>query len=705
MKSFTLLSLAVYATEEKYGANPIRKVVTMLQAMQTKVQEEGEHEAKLYEKFVCYCKKNTGELTQAIADAQAKIAHLETQVKEDTAVKDQVDEELRNHGADRESAQVSLKAATDQRAKENEQYVKESGDAGQNVEALKKAIAAIKAGQNGASFLQTQAGAVLNTLVVRSSHLSDTDRQTVSSFLSNAATAPSDEIVGILDAMKDEMAKDLDGAVEAEERAVKAFAALAAAKRKEIAAASLAIEQKTQRSGEMAVKIVEAKNDLEDTINSLSEDEQFQVNLRRDCAAKEREMNERTKTRSEELQAIAETIKILNDDDALDLFKKTLPSGNKSFLQQETSVRKMKQHASDIINGLKQTYKSPQLDFLSIALKGKKVDFSKVIKMVDDLVEVLGEEQKEDDTHKDYCTKEFDTADDNKSAHRRRISALTHDIEDATEASKALADEISVLQAGIAALDKSVAEATEMRKNEHAEYVKTSQENQAAIDLIAFAKNRLNKFYNPKLYRAPASSAVSEEDRIYQNYGGDAVPTAAPAGIAGTGITAFVQLHAHSIAAPPPPPETFGAYSKKSENTGGVTAMMDMLTNDVKKDMHEAEMEEKESQNEYEELMVDSQKKRAADSKLITTKEEAKAEADTIAQAKSDTLSSTNEELSLTNQYISDLHKSCDFLMENYDFRKTARSQEIEALAKAKAILRGADYSLVETSSFLARKD
>ena len=69
-------------------------------------------------------------------------------------------------------------------------------------------------------------------------------------------------------------------------------------------------------------------------------------------------------------------------------------------------------------------------------------------------------------------------------------------------------------------------------------------------------------------------------------------------------------------------------------------------------------------------------------------KEQAKAEADTIAQAKSDTLSSTNEELSLTNQYISDLHKGCDFLMENYDFRKTARSQETEALAKAKATLR-----------------
>jgi len=708
MKIFTLLSLAVFASEEEYGANPIRKVVNLLQAMQKKVEEEGEKEEELYEKFVCYCKKNTGELTQSIADAQTKIAQLETQVKEDTASKDRVDEELRNHKQDRESAQNSLKAATQQRAKENEQYVKESGETGQNVEALKKAITAIRTGLAGGAFLQTQAGEVLKKLVISSRSLSDTDRESVSAFLSNSSAAPgSNEIVGILDEMKDEMARDLNGIVEAEEQAVKAFEALAAAKRKEIAAATNAIEQKTQRSGELAVKIVEGKNDLEDTIESLSEDEQFQVNLRKSCATKEQEVKERNATRAEELQAIAETIKVLNDDDALDLFKKTLPSPGKSFLQQETSLKEVKEKAINIINSLKQTYKSPQLDFISLALKGKKVDFTKVVKMVDDLVEVLGEEQKEDDAHKEYCNKEFDTADDNKGAHKRRIESLTHDIEEASTASKNLAGEIKVLQDGIAALDKSVAEATETRKSEHEEYVKTSRENQTAVELIAFAKNRLNKFYNPKLYKAPPPQELSEEERVYSNYGGEMAPTAAPGGIAGTGIGAFVQLHSHSVAAPPPPPETFGAYAKKSGESGGVLALMDMLSNDLKKDMHQAEFEEKDSQKEYEELMVDSQKKRGADSKLITTKSAAKAEADSMVQTANENLTSANQELYLTNQYIADLHKSCDFLLENYDFRQAARAQERDALVKAKAVLQGADYSFLQTSSssFLSARE
>jgi len=698
MKTLTLLSLAVFAFEEEYGANPIRKVVNLLQAMQKKVEEEGEKEEELYEKFVCYCKKNTGELTQSIADAQTKIAQLETQVKEDTASKDRVDEELRNHKQDRESAQNSLKAATQQRAKENEQYVKESGETGQNVEALKKAITAIRTGLAGGAFLQTQAGEVLKKLVISSRSLSDTDRESVSAFLSNSSAAPgSNEIVGILDEMKDEMARDLNGIVEAEEQAVKAFEALAAAKRKEIAAATNAIEQKTQRSGELAVKIVEGKNDLEDTIESLSEDEQFQVNLRKSCATKEQEVKERNKTRAEELQAIAETIKVLNDDDALDLFKKTLPSPGKSFLQQETSLKEVKEKAINIINSLKQTYKSPQLDFISLALKGKKVDFTKVVKMVDDLVEVLGEEQKEDDAHKEYCNKEFDTADDNKGAHKRRIESLTHDIEEASTASKNLADEIKVLQDGIAALDKSVAQATETRKSEHEEYVKTSQENQAALDLIAFAKNRLNKFYNPKQYQASPMRESHAEERAYENYGGEVEPTAAPGGL---GV--FLQVkHARNSAPPPMPPKTLEAYTDRSGESRGVIGLMDMLASDLQKDIQEAATEEKDSQKEYEEVLEDSQKKRSADSKLITTKAEAKAEADTVVQATNESLSSANQELYLTKQYVADLHKSCDFLMENFDFRKDARTQERDALIKAKTVLRGADFSLVETSSLL----
>merc|ERR1712188_134702 len=126
------------------------------------------------------------------------------------------------------------------------------------------------------------------------------------------------------------------------------------------------------------------------------------------------------------------------------------------------------------------------------------------------------------------------------------------------QAIAALADEIAALEAGLKALDKSVAEATEQRKEENSDYTELMTNDAAAKELLGFAKNRLNKFYNPKLYKAPPKRVLSEEDRITVNMGGTLAPTAAPGGIAGTGI-GFAQ---RDTAAPPPPPEANLAYKK-----------------------------------------------------------------------------------------------------------------------------------------------
>merc|ERR1719265_838074 len=171
----------------------------------------------------------------------------------------------------------------------------------------------------------------------------------------------------------------------------------------------------------------------------------------------------------------------------------------------------------------------------------------------------------------------------------------------------------------IADLDKTVAEATANRKEENSDFKTLFASDTAAKELLAFAKNRLNKFYNPKLYKAPPKRELSEDDRITLNMGGTLAPTAAPGGIAGTGVAVMAQVKAHD--APPPPPETFGAYAKKSEESGGVISMIDMLIKELDTELTEAETEEKLAQEEYEELMADSAAKRASDSKSLADKE------------------------------------------------------------------------------------
>merc|ERR1719355_495198 len=400
---------------------------------------------------------------------------------------------------------------------------------------------------------------------------------------------------------------------------------------------------------------------------------------------------------------------MLNDDDALELFKKTLPSGASSAsLLQLGDSENVKQRALALIQAARSTSKQPSipLDLVSMALKGKKVGFEKVIKLIDDMVVTLGQEQKDDDKKKEYCNAEIDAAEDKAKEIERNIKNLDAEMEDMEGTIATLTEEIKALEDGIVALDKSVVVATAQRKDENAEFTDLMSSNTAAKQLVGMAKNRLNKFYNPKMYKAPPKRELTEEERITLNMGGTLEPTAPPGGIAGTGI-GFMQSRdadtALGLAKPPPPPEAPGEYKKKGEESNGVMAMMDMMVADLEKEMQEADVDEKNAQEEYTEFMADSKEKRAQDSKAIVEKEGVKAALETDLEAAHNDKKSEQETLLATKEYLADVHGECDWLLENYELRKGARAEESEALKKAKAVLSGADFSLVQTGANIRR--
>merc|ERR1719152_307295 len=100
------------------------------------------------------------------------------------------------------------------------------------------------------------------------------------------------------------MEKDLAELKAQEATAVQDFEGMKAAKEKEINAATKAIEEKTKRTGEVAVEIVNLKEDLDDTSQSLAEDKKFLADLEKNCEAKKKEWAERAKQRQMELIAI-----------------------------------------------------------------------------------------------------------------------------------------------------------------------------------------------------------------------------------------------------------------------------------------------------------------------------------------------------------------------------------------------------------------
>ena len=180
----------------------------------------------------------------------------------------------------------------------------------------------MKALEQGAAggFLQTSAAQAVRKLIESREEIIDVDRQSVLAFLAGGQASlyspQSGQITGILKQIGDEMAGSLSDETAAEEAAIKAHGELTAAKSKEIAANTKAIEEKTVRAGEVAVNGVNMKADLKNTKEALEEDKAFLAELEKGCGTKEAEWDERQKVRADELVALAETIKILNDDDA-----------------------------------------------------------------------------------------------------------------------------------------------------------------------------------------------------------------------------------------------------------------------------------------------------------------------------------------------------------------------------------------------------
>merc|ERR1712194_301879 len=322
--------------------------------------------------------------------------------------------------------------------------------------------------------------------------------------------------------------------------------------------------------------------------------------------------------------------------------------------------------------------------------------------MIDEMMKNLAAEQKEDDSKKEYCDTQLDESEDKKKQLGNSISDSDTAISEMEGSIQELTDEIAALTAGVNALDKSVAEATALRKKENAAFKDLETSDTTAKEVLLWAKNRLNKFYNPAMYKPPPGREMSEEERIAVNMGG----TVEPGGIAGTGIGAsFAQVSSSaSRGAPPPPPETAGAYQKKSGKGNGVIAMMDLLVADLDKELQEATVNEKDAQQEYETMMQDASDKRAADSKSITQKSEEKASTEQALQEEQDKRGETLTELMNTEKVISNLHGECDWPLKYFDVRKDARSGEVEVLSNAKAVLSGADYSLIQSKSFLVRR-
>lgn len=638
----------------RVGSNPIRKVVNLLENIKAKVEAEGEKEEAMFTKFKCYCKNSGGSMSKEVEEAQKQIPELESEIKSFSGEKEQVQSSLADNEESEAEAKKSLGKAKTVYEKEHEHAVEEIKNDEINIKALNGALKS----SHSAGFLQSDAARVLRRMAATRSDIADESRSTMLAFLAGQRSDAEEEDVGnvqgVLAGIKSSIVKDETSVIKADKVEKKDFVDIQHAKKKEMHSLEEQIRTKTERAGNLAVTIAKDESRLEDYKEGLAEDQQLLARLGQICDEKLKEFEENARLRGVELKALAETIKMLSSDDALELLKKALPGSSASLLQLSTSTASLKSRARSIL--LAHASPSARLDLIALAMQGKKLGLDKVLKMIDDMKVTLEKEQKDDEEKKAFCEKEFDeTEDDTKQKHVEK-SDLTAAIEEGKEELAALEESIKAAQVAVAENDKAAKDASEQRKEEHEEFKELVSTNAAAKELLTRAKDRMAKFYN------------SQE------------------------AGAFTQLSSstHRTTELREAPATAKEFSG---NAGGSTVISAIATiiADLEKETTVAKTEEENAQEDYEQMTKKSATKRAADEKTIADGTAQRADLKSQLESHMKAKKNVGEDIQGLDKYMASLHVDCDFILKFFETRAQARKDEIDGLIKARAVLANAD--------------
>merc|ERR1719161_3220290 len=272
------------------------------------------------------------------------------------------------------------------------------------------------------------------------------------------------------------------------------------------------------------------------------------------------------------------------------------------------------------------------------------------------MVDKLDKEKEDDVKKKDFCIDSLNQNERETSSEERNKADLVAKVEDLTMTMDTLGKNIEELKAEVTDLQTQMKAAGEQREKMNKDFQLTVADQRATQKLLASALNVLKTFYDKAALVQVSSKAGSAQ----------------PAG-------------------PPPPP----GFKKRENNagSGGVMGMMQMIIDDAKAMEAQAIQAEEDSQKTYEAFVNDTNN--AIDDAIrdITNKSESKARAEAEkveTEAERDESIATIEGL---NQGNMDLHRSCDFLLKNFDLRATARDEEIQALKEGIAMFSGASFS------------
>jgi septal ring factor EnvC (AmiA/AmiB activator) len=658
---------------EDFKERPVMKVVRLLEDTKVELEKELEDDKAVYELMTCWCKDGNQAKEAAIASAKAKIAELESSMGADAAkiaeLKEKRKETLDEVNADHKA----LSDATGMRMKENKEFQASETDYLEAIDAAKNAIIVLSK-HNAADFAQLKIAAHrlldarVSQMVDHSRHISRARTEVLRSFLRNAEQASSflaipgmqsyapqsGQIFGILNQMKEDFEVNLSEAQKTEAKAKAEFESLKAAKEDEIETGKKLIVSIDGNIAELQENYAEEAKQLEDTQKQLGLDTEFLKNLTEKCATMDADYDKRVKDRLTEIDAVTDTIKILNSDESFESFDKMDSPTPPVFLQ--TDSAETRQRAVAVLQDAAR--KSGASEVALLAVRAQLDAFTKVKELIDKMVKELAKQQKDEVEHRDWCIAELNSNKRSMDAAYDQKESLQTKMADLTKTIEKLTADIDASKKAVAEAMDQMKRASETREAENADFQTTVSDHRVMSIILSKAVDRMKQVY-----------------ALLQQRG---LKPGAP--------------HIQTSATHTDPGNGPAKFKKYDQNAGGgrVVKMLEEILADTRKVEDQAVASEQDAQSAYENFMKDSNKMITQTTKAISDMTGARASAkEELSMAKTD-FKQTMAELEGLDSTKADLHKACDYILKNFDARQAARAAEMDALNEAKAILSGA---------------
>jgi peptidoglycan hydrolase CwlO-like protein len=685
----------------------VQKVIELLNDLSAKAKGMKSAEAVEFGKFSQFCKDTKSNKKSEVERGDVLIESLTAETQKLDSDVAELNDAIANLHKDVASNEAKIKATANQRRVERDDHTSEIQDFGESVDALERAIATLQRQSHDRPQSASTDESLMELKSVTSALPEQARRQVAALLALQGKEEPdflfregpqahgyefqSGGVVALLKKLHAEFKQKHIDATKEEMNSAHAHEMLSQDLHDSIEIANAEIADKTGTSNEKAGVSAEKKQRLALAVTDRDAAATYLKSLSVECEEKTKSFEEKQGLREDELNAIDQAVEILSSDDVKGASEKYLPAA--AFAQKAVALAHLRSSSRDdpssrtrqaltsFLHSEAKRLHSSVLSTLVDRVTASKEPFTKVLKLIKDLIHNLLQETNQESQQKGWCDKEVRTNTQTRTKLQSSVDSLTAKADEHESSIMEMTQRLSDLAKEVAELQSAMKEAQTARGNEKAENEQTIKDAREAQDAVAKASAILKDFYAGAAKSTAFAQVAATEPVKIGSPEWDSLANPDFKGKIDPGHRAGMQVFGE------------GPYTGESDAAGGVLAMLEVIASDFSRLELSTSSSEEAAANAHKAFMTEAKKSVAVKDKEteMITNDKATVGAELVSVKKD--LAGTQYQLLAADRYYETLKPSCVDTGLTYEKRSQARQAEIQSLEEALRILSGTEFA------------